>query len=396
MTCVEKLVQTEFDQKSKGKGRKICVVLSVHPYNDGRVHFKEVRSAIAAGYKVDMVVANAPGDEPFEFGGARVIPVRRPAGRLGIPLGWFPLFRAALSTKADIYHIHDPDLLLVAWLLKIKTGRAAIHDVHEGNAQGFLVKSYLPKAVRHIAFALMWIWETVFSRLIRNVIVVEPNNLRRFERIGCKTCLVENLALRSQFPSAPSDPFRRPPNVLFVGTLSRERGCLLIPEIAAHLKLSNPEIKIVVTDRWFDEGARREMAEKITALGVADVVRFVPNVLLDQLPNYLADARIGLSLVEVTPVSRYQNFTKLFEYMAGGLAIVANDHPGKRPYFDACHPGVLTAYDSREIANAISSLMSDESRLRQFAANGRRAFLDQYNWEVAASRMLDLYDEISD
>jgi len=39
-----------------------------------------------------------------------VIPVRGPSGRLGLPMNWWPLLSAAVATKADIYHIHDPDL----------------------------------------------------------------------------------------------------------------------------------------------------------------------------------------------------------------------------------------------------------------------------------------------
>jgi len=360
-----------------GHQRKACVVLSVHPYNDGRVFFKEIRSTLAAGYSVDLVSAKAPGTEPFDFQGARVIPVR-----------------AAVATNADIYHIHDPDLLLVAWLLKLRTGRPVIHDIHEGNAQGFLVKSYIPGPLRRVFFALMWLWETVLSRMIGNVILVEPNNEARFQRLGCRTCLVENFALRSHFPETPSDPMERPPNVLFVGTLSVERGCLMIPEIAHELSRRRPGSRIIVTDRWFDESVRQQMSDRIDELGVQEVVRFVPNVTLDQLPAYLEEARVGLSLVEVTPVSLYQNFTKLFEYMAGGLGIVANDHPNKRPYFEVADVGELVPFDSKSIGRAIAEMIDDEDRLRLYAANGRSAFLERFNWEAAAASMMSFYDEL--
>lgn len=377
-------------------GRKACVVLSVHPYDDGRVFFKEIRSTLAAGYSVDLVSAKAPGAEPFDFYGAKVIPVRGSYGRLGLPLSWWPLFRAAVATEADLYHIHDPDLLLVAWMLKVWTGRPVIHDIHEGNAQGFLVKAYLPRPLRWIAFCVMWMWETVFSRLIGNVVVVEPNNERRFLGLGCRTCRVENFAMREQFPDEPGDPMDRPPSVLFVGTLSKERGCLMIPEIADHLRRFRPGADIIVTDRWFDEDVRKRMGERIAELEVEDVVRFVPNVTLDKLPEYFREARLGLSLVEVTPVSLFQNFTKLFEYMAGGLPIVANDHPNKRPYFEIADAGVLVPYDAEAIAMAIAELMDDPVRLRAYAANGREGFLRHFNWEAAADSMMRFYAGLLD
>jgi len=374
--------------------RKVCVFLSVHPHDDGRVFFKEIRSLLAAGYAVDIVATTAPGDRPFEFHGAHVVPLPRGRGRFSLPLDWWRILRAARATNADIFHFHDPDLLLIGWLLRVWTGRPVIHDIHEGNAEGMLVKPYLSPPFSWLAFVLMWIWETVFSRLIGNVIVVEPNNEKRFKRLGCRVCRVENFALKEQFPDEPSDPMDRPPNVLFVGTLSEERGCLLVPEIASHLKRLRPGSEIIVTDRWFDEQGRRRMQERIDELDVADVVRFVPNVKLDELPRYLEEARIGLSLVQITRVSLRQNFTKLFEYMAGGLAIVANDHPNKVDYFELADPGELTPYEALPIARAIADLMDDAERLRDYARKGRAAFLETFNWEAAAASMLEFYEEI--
>lgn len=376
--------------------RKVCVLLSVHPYDDGRVFFKEIRSTLAAGYDVDIVATTAPGTEPFDFHGATVIPLPRIAGRLGLPLNWWRIFRAARARNADLYHFHDPDLLLVACLLKVWTGRPVVHDIHEGNAEGMLVKNYLPKWSRRILYVLMWIWETVLSWFVGNVIVVEPTNGDRFRKLGCRVCLVENFALADQFPNEPSDPMERPPHVLFVGTLSPERGCLMIPEIARHLRALRPGSKIIVTDRWFSEESRNAMGQQIEELGVQDVVRFVPNVKLDKLPEYLQSARIGLCLVEVNAVSLRQNFTKLFEYMAGGLAIVANDHPNKRLYFELAESGELTDYEPQAIANAIAGIMDDPEALRRYAKNGRHAFTTRFNWATASDNMIRFYDEICD
>ena len=376
--------------------RKVCVFLSVHPHNDGRVFFKEIRSTLAAGYDVDIVATTAPGTEPFDFHGATVIPLPRVSGRLGLPLNWWRLLRAARATKSDIYHLHDPDLLLVGCLLKLWTGRPVVHDIHEGNPEAMLVKAYLPKWSRGLLYGLMWIWETVLSWFIGNVIVVEPTNGERFRKLGCKVCLVENFALSDQFPDEPGDPMERPPHVLFVGTLSPERGCLMVPEIASHLRTLRPGSEIIVTDRWFIEDARKEMGRRVEELGVQDVVRFVPNVKLDKLPEYLKGARVGLSLVEINPVSLRQNFTKLFEYMAGGLAIVANKHPNKEPYFERAESGILTDYEPLAIAEAIASIMDEPEALRRYAKNGRRAFLTRFNWDATAGDMMKFYDEILD
>ena len=50
----------------------------------------------------------------------------------------------AIESRADIYHIHDPELLLITPYLRRKTGRPTIYDIHEANADFIAVKDYLP------------------------------------------------------------------------------------------------------------------------------------------------------------------------------------------------------------------------------------------------------------
>src|SRR5699024_10732847 len=49
--------------------------------------------------------------------------------------------------NADVYHIHDPELLLITSGLK-KTGAKVIYDMHEDYYTSIMQKSYIPRLFR--------------------------------------------------------------------------------------------------------------------------------------------------------------------------------------------------------------------------------------------------------
>ena len=61
---------------------------------------------------------------------------------------------------------------------------------------------------------------------------------------------------------------------------------------------------------------------------------------------------------------------KLFEYMLAGIPVVASDFPELRRIVREYHVGcVVDPHDTREIADAITSLVSDEKRFRKMKEN---------------------------
>ena len=111
------------------RGRRVVHVTSVHRPRDVRIFHKEARAAASAG-------AGAWVAAPRE-------PVRRAAR---IAAGW-RLARAARARDADLYHVHDPELLPAAlWLAR--SGRRVVYDVHEYLGQTTRTKRWLPGPLR--------------------------------------------------------------------------------------------------------------------------------------------------------------------------------------------------------------------------------------------------------
>jgi len=85
-------------------GRKVCILTTV-------------KTLARAGYDVTLI-AQHDGDRVVE--GVRVIGLPKPRNRFTRIFGLtWRAFRLALRQHADVYHFHDPELLLIGVMLKL-------------------------------------------------------------------------------------------------------------------------------------------------------------------------------------------------------------------------------------------------------------------------------------
>ena len=82
--------------------------------------------------------------------------------------------------KADIYHIHDPELLLIALKLK-KRNKKVIYDAHEDLPRQILTKHWIPKIIRKpIIYQISWVIYEAFALIL---FYKNKNQLNKLERI---------------------------------------------------------------------------------------------------------------------------------------------------------------------------------------------------------------------
>ena len=95
---------------------RVCHVTSMHKPFDGRIFRKQCIS-LSKKYEVCLIQANTP-DQVRD--GIRVFGVSIPSERMRKMLTRRPVLEKALEVNADIYHIHDPELLSLIPRLKKK------------------------------------------------------------------------------------------------------------------------------------------------------------------------------------------------------------------------------------------------------------------------------------
>lgn len=106
----------------------------------------------------------------------------------------------------------------------------------------------------------------------------------------------------------------------------------------------------------------------------------------------MSEANVGLAILRPVPNYIESIPTKLFEYMASRLPVVASNFPLWRKIVEDNHCGIcVNPISPEEIARSIEYLIVHQEEARILGENGRRAVEEKYNWEQEVGKLLGLY-----
>jgi glycosyltransferase involved in cell wall biosynthesis len=366
----------------EASSRKVAHVTVVHGAGDTRIVHKECRSLLEAGYAVVLIV---PGPARSVEPGLRVRSLKDPSSRLRrLTTTSVRALAVALREDADLYHLHDPELIPLGVALKA-VGKRVIYDSHEHLPRQVMNKDWIPPILRvPVAYAANLL-ERVADRTFDGIIVANPSTVHRFA--ARHTALVENFARVSVSDEVPPLS-ERPVAVVYLGNLGRHRG--LWQMIDATRLLNRAHEKVVLAGP-LDPGIN-----EATLVGVPDSLSFPGQLSRPDADALLRSARVGLAVLQPVPNFTEGHYpTKLFEYMAAGLPVIASDFPLYREVVVAAQCGLLVdPTDAREIASAMAYLLDRPDEAEAMGARGRAAVLERYTWPVAESALLRLYDSV--
>ena len=363
---------------------RVVHLTSVHDAFDTRIFMKECRSLAMAGYAVALV---APHDADVTRDDVHIVAVPPARGRLerATRTAW-RVFRKGLSLRADVYHLHDPELLPYGLLLKL-LGRRVIYDAHEHLPKDVTSKHYLPAPLRSLLAFAVDVVERAVCFCFDGIVTVTPGIAVRFPYT--RTVLVRNYPLRSEFPAVERKPYAsRRAAIVYLGGLNSIRGVRemvravgrLAPSLGAELWLAG---------RFDPPGFEQELAREP---GWART-RHLGWLSREQVTATLAQARIGLLVLHPVPNHVDSLPIKLFEYMAAGLPVVASRFPAWEAVLEDA--GLFVdPLDELAIAQALTHLLANTDEARRRGESGRAAVDRTLHWEREAGALLTLYGRV--
>jgi len=370
---------------------RVCILSSVHLALDNRVFYREAQSLRQAGYDV-TVIAVHDGDQVKD--GIRIVALSQ-VPRWQRPRLWLTLLRRAIETRADVFHFHDPELLLVTPWLRWLTGKPTIYDVHELYADFIEVKDYIPAWLRHpMAWTFRWL-EPLLARLQTALVFADDEIATSFQAIDCPKATLFNYPARSFVEDAIDATQKvgpRQPVVLYLGGVERARGSRLMIEAFHQVWQQNPKARLLLVGHFAPPELEQEVKDHASQLGISSAVTVAGRVPFETVGTYLQRAAVGW--VPLQPVSKYlKNIpTKLFEYMAYGVPIVSSDLPSTRPFVHDGENGTLvTADDPSAHAGAIEQILRHSDAAAEMGKRGQELVCSEYNWDEMEARLLDLY-----
>jgi glycosyltransferase involved in cell wall biosynthesis len=316
----------------------------------------------------------------------RIIPDVRNRGERFTRAVW-DVYQAALREDAKIYHFHDPELMLVGALLRMR-GKRVIYDVHEDVGRDIGNKGWIPGLLRWPVSISYRALELAFTSIFDRVIAVTPAIACNFP--ARKTRLVRNFPWTKDFDVNTNLPYEdRDAIAVYAGGLHEERGLREMRQ-AVELAAKEVPIKLVVAG-WVNPGEKDEFLRD----GDSESFEFKGMLNRAGVAELLGRARVGMLLFYPLPNHVNAMPTKLFEYMAAGLPMIVSDFPSWRELIGREECALfVNPLSPASVAEALLWLFRYPTQAAQMGQNGRRAVAEKFNWERESERLLATYAEL--
>lgn len=295
---------------------------------------------------------------------------------------WYVILR----NRPDVLIIHTPDLLVGSMFFRLAKRVPVIYNAQEN----WRVKLGDRGRVTAAAGRLLANVELLLSRRTDAIVVTDEASAKAYPTERCVVLpnyprLDQWLGDDSPAGSNPVDTLVKEHQIrlVYAGTISFNRGLFMFdslldalpPSYSIHLYGTLAPID----DHYLQRGDGR--------------LAYHGQVPFAEMPRVLKQYDGGLCLFRDIPAYRYygENTTKLFEYMAAGLPVIASDFPGLRHIVERAACGIcVPVNDATCAAESVKALFEEPGRANACGSAGRHAFRTSFNWEGCSRRLVEL------
>jgi glycosyltransferase involved in cell wall biosynthesis len=391
-----------------GKARRHCMVVhAYYPIGETRVE-REAKALLEGGIEVDVICLqgkNEPDQSNADGIGVHRLPVRRHRGS-GLAaqlieyitfflLASFRLTKLHWRKRYDVVQVHNlPDFLVFTALIPKLMGAKVILDLHDLMPE-FYAERYERSTDSLLVRIICW-QEALACRFADAVITVTElwrQTLIRRGQPADKVNVVMNVADDHIFylGAARHTPDNGQLRLIYHGVLGYRHGLDLILRAMNQIQKEAPDIHLTL----HGPGEYRQALETLAdELGLQSRVLFSKTALpTTELPELLMAAdlaivpyRDGVFTGGILP-------TKMMEYAALGIPVIAARTPAIDAYFDDATVLFFTPNEAGELASCILALYRDRARLADFARN-IVAFNERYNWAQVSAEYVALVEHL--
>jgi glycosyltransferase involved in cell wall biosynthesis len=295
------------------------------------------------------------------------------------------VIRKALELRPTVLHLHDPELLPLAVAARFRQQNLrVVYDAHEDLGAQILVKPWIPAPLRR---PLSWMADIVLHWLgsqVDAVVVANDLTAPKFRHATpVRNYPIAALWAGEAVSVAPPNPV--PVRFVYAGGLTEQRGATTMANAFRGVRVAYPDAALDLAGKWSDPGLERR------TLSTSEGIRYHGWLTPDRLPLLYRGATAGLLLLAANRNHRECTPTKLFEYMAAGIPVIASDFPEWRAALRGIDCALFVdPHDEHAVTSAMLRLSSDSGLRQRLGAAGLGA-AGRFMWDTEAKTLLSLY-----
>jgi glycosyltransferase involved in cell wall biosynthesis len=354
--------------------------------------YNRIKALLSLGYQVDLVTY--PVGKQVTMSGLRVyraprlpfiheVKIGPSLAKLVLDLFVFIIAFWRLCVRRYGYiHTHEEAGAMGA-VLSILFGCKHLYDMHSDLAEEMTNFSFTKSRWLIHGVELLQKWIIRSSTV---VIVVYPELVQTVKRLVPDKAvhLVINAPIDASLPAPDEQSVARlrrqlklgnSPVLLYTGTFESYQGIDLLLQSIPLVRESCPEARYILAGgRPAQIAQQQQLAE---ALGVADIVYFVGQRPMEEIPQYMALADILLS-----PRSKGTNTPlKLYTYLRSGKPILATQIYSHTQILNQ-EIAMLVPPTAEDLAQGALELLQKPDLAHQLASNGKKVADENYSWDV--------------
>ena len=367
--------------------KKVAHLTSAHPRYDTRIFHKMCTSLVTQGFEVTLVVADGKGDVVDK--GVSILDVGASKGRFDrIRNAPKRVFAKAVALNADVYHLHDPELIPIGLKLK-RLGKKVFFDAHEDAPEQMLSKYYLNYYSRRVISKLLKTYENYAFPKFDGLITATPFIKNKLIQLNSNTTDINNYAIVGELSHSDSKSKMRSNSICYIGNIDTIRG---INELVKSLEFVDEKIELKLAGHYSSNNIRSSLKE---LPGWSNIKEY-GLVSRRDVANIFNQCFAGIVTFHDYPNHRNAQPNKIFEYMSAGLSVIASDFPLWRKILNDNSCGILVdPKDPEDIARAINYLFLNQEKAKEMGVNGQKAVLEKYNWSIEEKKLEKFYKSVS-
>ena len=207
------------------------------------------------------------------------------------------------------------------------------------------------------------------------ILAISPQLAAVYEHLGIDSerIIVSEIGVPIEMfdPPTHARPRGGPYTGVYHGTVALERGLAIIIEGAKLLGLKRKDFRIRLIGCNVNES---ELVKKtMKNAGLEGIVEIVPPIPHSDIPKELWSADWGISLLEPNVYFESSPPVKVFEFLAAGLPVIANEIQTHTTYLNDGINSLIVPYEAEAFADAMLRLIENPSLRKLLSENALKS-----------------------